>query len=438
MICAILLLFLNDSLQLTKTTRAFFIPSIRRRAARAGAARAGAAKPKLSASFLDEIQTNFNNFLSSMTGGEQPTGQSGKSNSVVESPSPYYTVAITGASGLVGTALIDELQKKNNGMLNGKPIRIVRLVRSDNVTGEILNGETTMSYTLPWNPKAEGGGDSGSSNSPVIDRDALESIDTIVHLAGESVATGLGPLGFLPIRPWTNAKKEEIVNSRVGPTKALAEAISASSRPKTFIVASGIGVYGDNYFAEEEGDAPSLSPADEYSNVDSTPGFLADVSRAWEAATAPATSKNRVVNLRLGVVLSRFGGASARLRPIFLAGGGGNVGSGKQYFSYISARDVARAIVHIMETPSLSGPVNACAPNPCTNAEFTAAFGKVLSRPTILPFPGFAVNLLFGEMGNEMLLGGTRAVPKKLLNSGFQFQHPTIEKALESAMSENI
>ena len=127
-----------------------------------------------------------------------------------------------------------------------------------------------------------------------------------------------------------------------------------------------------------------------------------------------------------------------KLYPVFYLGGGGNVGSGQQYFSFISARDHARAIVHTLETPSLEGPVNFCASAPCTNAEFTKALGKGLSRPTILPFPSFAVKLLFGEMGEEMLLGGVRALPGKLEKSGFQFEHPTIDLAVQSALDETI
>jgi NAD dependent epimerase/dehydratase family enzyme len=136
--------------------------------------------------------------------------------------------------------------------------------------------------------------------------------------------------------------------------------------------------------------------------------------------------------------MSKNGGALGKLYPIFFLGGGGIVGSGQQYFTFISARDAARALIHTIETPSLRGPVNVCAPVPCTNAAFTSAFGKVLGRPTILPLPGFAVSTLFGEMGDEMLLGGVRATPAKLVESGFQFLHPTIAEALQSAVDETI
>jgi uncharacterized protein (TIGR01777 family) len=195
--------------------------------------------------------------------------------------------------------------------------------------------------------------------------------------------------------------------------------------------ASGVGAYGDNFIGE------AALMADESTDISNSPGFLAQVSREWEDATKDA-GKNRVVNMRMGVVLSKAGGALAKLFPIFFLGGGGIIGEGQQYFSFISARDASRAYWHIMSTPSLTGPVNVCAPNPCTNAEFTSAMGSVLNRPTILPLPSFAVSALFGEMGEEMLLGGVRAVPRKLEESGFKFLHPTITEALQSAFEETI
>lgn len=358
---------------------------------------------KLSMSVLDDIARAF----SSVTGGLDQ--------------SKFYTVGITGSSGLLGTALIDELRKQQS--LYGKPIRIVKLTRSESVTDSQL-GEEESIVSLPWNPK-------GSTPESVIDLSALADIDAVVHLAGENVATGLGPLGFLGIRPWTDDKKAEILNSRVGPTAGLAKAIAASKTPTTFVAASGVGVYGGDFIGDEK------DAVDESMDTTSTTGFLADISRAWESATQPA-GKNRVVNARLGVVMSKNGGALGKLYPIFFLGGGGIVGSGQQYFTFISARDAARALIHTIETPSLRGPVNVCAPVPCTNAAFTSAFGKVLGRPTILPLPGFAVSTLFGEMGDEMLLGGVRATPAKLVESGFQFLHPTIAEALQSAVDETI
>jgi uncharacterized protein (TIGR01777 family) len=233
------------------------------------------------------------------------------------------------------------------------------------------------------------------------------------------------------IRPWTDEKKKEIIDSRVITTSALSKALVSSKKKLSFLVASGVGAYGPNFFAG------GAEAADESPDISQSEGFLAEVSRQWEGASEEAKkSGSRVVNLRNGVVLSTKGGALAKLYPIFFLGGGGIVGSGEQYFPYISARDMARAMIHVLETPSLQGPVNMCAPNASTNAEFTAAMGKVLGRPTLLPFPAFAVSLLFGEMGEEILLGGTRATPKKLLDSGFAFSHPTVEEAVQSAVDE--
>jgi uncharacterized protein (TIGR01777 family) len=361
----------------------------------------------LSATFFEDFPKTLSKAFSGMAGGTD---------------SKYYTVGITGAGGLVGTAVRDELGRRET--LNGKPVRVVRLSRGSVAEQKALDDMTET--TLVYNPK-------GSSADEVIDLSAAAEMDAIIHLAGESVATGMGPLGFLGLRPWTDAKKAEILNSRVVPTKALAKVVASSKSPKTFLVASGVGAYGDNFIGEDS------VAVDETFDISTSGGFLAEVSRQWEAASEEAkTGKNRVVNMRFGVVMSKKGGALGKLYPIFFVGGGGDVGSGKQYFSFISARDHARAIVHALETPSLTGPVNFCAPEPCTNAGFTKALGKVINRPTILPLPGFAVNLLFGEMGKEMLLGGVRALPAKLEKSGFKFNHPTIEEALQSAMEEEI
>jgi uncharacterized protein (TIGR01777 family) len=362
---------------------------------------------KLSATFFEDFPKTLSRAFSSMANG---------------SDSKYYTIGITGAGGLVGTALRDELGRRET--LNGKPVRVVRLSRGDVAEQKVLDNASET--TLVYNPK-------GSSADEVIDLSAAAEMDAIVHLAGESVATGLGPLGFLGLRPWTNEKKKEILDSRIIPTAALAKVVASSPSLKTFLVASGVGAYGDNFIGEDS------VAVDETMDISTSSGFLAEVSRQWEAASEGAkTSSNRVVNMRFGVVMSTKGGALGKLYPIFFVGGGGNVGAGNQYFSFISARDHARAIVHALETSSLKGPVNFCAPQPCTNAEFTKALGKVMGRPTIVPLPSFAVSLLFGEMGQEMLLGGVRATPAKLVKSGFQFSHPTIEEALQSAMEENI
>jgi uncharacterized protein (TIGR01777 family) len=361
------------------------------------------------ASFLQDLQKNLFSGMASPAKG---------------SANKYFTIGVTGANGLVGTALRDELSR-NTPTIAGKPVRIVQLKRGNTVESKDLSEfETSSVVSLQWNPKAE-------TADKVIDPNALAQMDAIVHLSGENVATGLGPLGFLGIRPWTPEKKQEILDSRLDTTKALVSAVNAKSTPTTMLVASGVGVYGYDYNLGDDA-------VDESMDVTRTKGFLAEMARVWEDVTQSVSKKNRVVNMRFGVVMSKNGGALGKLYPIFFLGGGGIVGSGTQYLSFISARDIARAIVHCLETPSVKGPVNLCAPEPCTNAEFTKALGSVIGRPTLLPLPGFAVSLLFGEMGEEMLLGGVRAKPSKLLQSGFTFLHPTIEKAVQSAVDESI
>lgn len=355
----------------------------------------------------------------------------------------YYRIGITGSSGLIGTALMDEL-KTNNNTIQGKPTKIIKLVRPDSTAASTASSADGHTEVVQWNPYPS------SENESCIELDELKNFDAIVHLAGENAATGLGPLGFLGIRPWTQEKKDLIMKSRVQTTEAIAKALSKLHDQKegeeekkqiTFISAGGIGIYGSDFIGSD------CKIADEFNFSDvtkDTKGFLCDVSRAWEEASSAVENNNksdkiRLVKLRFGVVMSKLGGALEKLYPIFFLGGGGKVGSGDQYFSFISARDVARGIVHTLddsEGKKLEGVVNVCAPNPCTNQEFTTALGKVLNRPTLIPLPAFMVKLMFGEMGDEMLLGGTRAYPKKLIDSGFEFRHPNIEDALHSAIHE--
>ncbi|EKX46780.1 hypothetical protein GUITHDRAFT_157724 [Guillardia theta CCMP2712] len=266
----------------------------------------------------------------------------------------------------------------------------------------------------------------GSALCKSLEADGLEIVPIRrVHLAGENVATGSGPLGWLGIQAWSEAKKSEIIKSRKEGTEAVVEAINAcpaGKKPKTLVCASGVGFYG--YTTED-------AVVDESSPMGT--GFLAaEVCPTWEAAASQASC--RVVIARLAPVLSNNGGALGKLLPIFNLGGGGIVGSGKQYFSWISLRDCVKGIRYMIDTPSLSGPVNLCSPQPVTNADFTSALGKALQRPTILPFPDFAVRLLFGQMGEEMLLGGQRAMPSKLQAAGFQFQDNTIDEALAATL----
>lgn len=360
------------------------------------------------ANFFENLQRSFS---------QTAAGTMGDDNKAT------YTVGITGANGLVGSALRNELATASP-TVNGKPVRVVSLTRS--TTAAPLEDSDTSS-SVSWNPSA-------ADPTEIVHPSVVSELDAIVHLSGENVSTGQGPLGFLGIRPWTDSKKKEILRSRVKLTTALSNVVAASEKRITLLTASGVGAYGDDFIDD------SKEAVDESYDISQTKGFLADVSRAWEAATETASKKqgSQVVNMRFGVVMSTKGGALGKLYPIFMLGGGGNVGSGQQYFSFISARDIARAIVHTLQTPSLRGPVNLCAPNPCTNAEFTQALGSNINRPTVIPLPSFAVSLLFGEMGEEMLLGGVRCIPTKLTRSGFEFLHPTIDQAIKSALEEDI
>jgi uncharacterized protein (TIGR01777 family) len=248
----------------------------------------------------------------------------------------------------------------------------------------------------------------------LLDARLLDGADAVVHLAGESVAA----------RRWTAAVKDRIRRSRVESTRLVAEtAARLARRPQVLVAASGVGYYGNR--------------ADEALTEESPPGagFLADVARAWEAAADPARAAGiRVVHLRFGVVLAGHGGALSRIALPFRLGLGGVVGDGRQYWSWIALPDVVRVIELAIDLERLAGPVNAVAPAPVTNREFTRALGRVLGRPTLVPLPTAAVRLLFGEMGQALLLDSTRALPRRLERTGFRFQHPDVEGALRAAL----
>jgi uncharacterized protein (TIGR01777 family) len=249
-----------------------------------------------------------------------------------------------------------------------------------------------------------------------VDTAALAAADAVVHLAGESIAEGR----------WNKAKKERILKSRVDGTRLLCENLAKlEQKPSVLVCASAIGYYG--------------SRGDEWLTEDSSlgDGFLADVCRQWEEATKPAIDAGiRVVNTRFGVILSPKGGALASMMFPFKTGGGGIIGSGKQYWSWISLDDVVGAIHHALMNESLRGPVNVVAPNPVTNYEFTKTLGRVLQRPTIIPLPGFAARLVLGEMADELLLASQRVKPKKLGESGYEFRHPELESALRAMLGK--
>lgn len=288
-------------------------------------------------------------------------------------------IAITGASGLIGAALISRLEAQGH--------RVVRFVRRVPQPGHIF-----------WDPeKGE------------LEAKSLEGADAVIHLAGETIA-GLR---------WTKAKKRRILESRVKGTRLLAEAIAKMERPpKVFLCASAVGYYGDR------GDEP-LTEASPTGG-----GFLAEVVRQWEAACAPAQARTRVVNLRIGIVVSPDGGALKQLLPLFKLGLGGRTGSGRQYWSWVAMDDVLGAFLFALEHAALEGPVNVTAPNPVTNAAFAKALGRLLHRPAIAWTPGLLMRLLTGEMGRELILFGARVTPARLLANGYAFQHTDLEPAL--------
>lgn len=295
-------------------------------------------------------------------------------------------ILISGASGLIGRALAESLRS------GGHAVQTLVRRKPKESAGEIA-----------WDPEAR-----------VLDSSRLEGVDAVVHLAGKPIDAR-----------WTEATKRAIRDSRVKGTGLLAEAAAhLSTKPKVFVCASAVGFYGSR--GDESLDETSTSGQ----------GFLPDVCRAWEDAAAPARDAGlRTVHLRSGVVLSRQGGMLARVLPPFKMGAGAVVGTGEQWISWISLADAIAAIQHTITAAGLSGPVNLTSPQPVPNAEFTHTLGKILGRPTLLPFPAFAVRLLLGEMGDELLLAGQRVLPKKLLASGFAFAHSDLESALRWALA---
>jgi len=296
-------------------------------------------------------------------------------------------ILITGSTGLIGSSLIPFLTTGGH--------RVIRLKRDKSKIGE---------NDVYWNPeKGE------------IDTSKLEGFDAVVHLSGENVA-----------RRWTDEKKTEIEESRVKSTRLLSNSLSKlEKKPAVLVCASAIGFYGNR--------------GDEILTEDSQAGkgFLADVSRKWEAATALARKAGiRVVNLRLGVVLSPRGGALEKMLLPFRVGLGGKVGSGHQWMSWISIHDVIGATYHAINDDSIVGPVNAVSPKPATNLEFTNTLGNVLKRPTFFSVPSSLLRVIFGEMADETLLSSARVMPSKLLSSGYEFQFTDLETSLRNLLGK--
>ena len=238
----------------------------------------------------------------------------------------------------------------------------------------------------------------------------------MIHLAGENIARAR----------WSKAQKELILDSRLKGTRLLVDSIiRLQPRPKTLISASGIGIYGDRHDV-------LLDEDDQLGE-----GFLVNVAQEWEAVTSVALESGmRVANLRMGVVMDKAGGVLKRLLPLFKYGFGAVLGSGNQYMSWITIDDVVRAIEYILNNENIKGPVNMVAPNPVTNKEFTKELGIVLQRPTILKIPSWAIQALYGEMGKELLLTSTRALPHRLKSSGFDFQFPYLREGLRHILGK--
>lgn len=291
-------------------------------------------------------------------------------------------VLISGSSGLVGKALAKSLT--NDGH------EVLRLVRRKPATAA----------EIEWHPNQGG-----------LDAERLQGIDAVVHLAGESIASGR----------WTDEKKRAIRESRVKGTSLLAESLAqASTPPSVFISASAIGYYGNR--------------GDELLSETSAPGndFLASVCVEWEQATRPASEKGiRTVLARFGIILDREGGALATMLTPFRMGIGGRVGDGRQWMSWIALDDVIGALKFLLRDKAVNGPVNFVAPRPVTNAEFTRTLGRTLGRPTIFPMPAFGARLAFGEMADALLLSSQKVEPTVLENRGFAFYWPRLEPALD-------
>ncbi len=284
-------------------------------------------------------------------------------------------IAITGASGLIGTALIGHLKSEGH--------TVQRLVRRQVVSAD----------EIQWDPAAG-----------TVDLAALEGVDAVIHLAGANVGD----------KRWSKKYKAEILNSRLIGTTTIANAVN-TVKPQVFISASAIGWYGEtgNRAVTEED-----RPGDD---------FLAAVCKEWEAA-ADLVINTRTVKIRTGLVLDPTGGALGKMLPLFRFGLGGKLGNGKQWWSWITLHDQIRAICHLLEKP-VEGAVNLTAPNPATNQEFTSALARALHRPAVFPVPGIALKIALGGFSSE-ILGSKKVMPQKLLDSGFTFDYPHIAPAL--------
>ncbi len=301
-------------------------------------------------------------------------------------------ILISGASGLVGDALVKFLSSAGH--------QVLRLVRH----------ETTKADEITWFPPKF------SDDEGYIDLTALEGLDAVIHLAGENIASGR----------WTEAQKKKIYDSRILGTNFLVDQLlKLKQAPKVFLSASAIGFYGhsdDKVFNEQSA---------------SGSGFLADTCLEWEKAAQRAEEKGiRVVSARLGIVLDPKAGALAKMLPLFSLGGGGILGSGIQFMSWIALDDVIGAMHHCIMNEAVRGPVNLVSPEVVTNSEFTKILAKVLARPAIFPAPAFALRLVLGEMADALLLSSTKVEPKVLENTGYEYSFSNLEAALRHMLGK--
>ncbi|HEY1174278.1 MAG TPA: TIGR01777 family oxidoreductase [Verrucomicrobiae bacterium] len=297
-------------------------------------------------------------------------------------------ILVSGASGLLGSELVPALRAAGH--------EVVRLVRGGNA------GEPN---SVGWDP------DRGHIDATT----KLQGVDGIIHLAGENIGEGR----------WSKEKKRLILESRVNSTKLLAEtAVRLSPRPKIFLCASAIGIYGNR---GEETLTETSTLGDD---------FLAEVCKDWESATEAAKEAGiRVVNLRFGAILTPKGGALAKMLTPFKAGMGGPVGDGEQYVSWISLPDAAGAILHTLQHAELSGPVNIVAPDAVKNRDFAHALGDAINRPAKVPIPAIALKFAFGEMAEATVLASQRVQPQKLVGNGYSFRHPDISTAFRELLA---
>jgi uncharacterized protein (TIGR01777 family) len=298
---------------------------------------------------------------------------------------PHLTVAITGSTGLIGSAAVRVFEQRG--------MRVLHVVRR----------EARSVNEVSWNPSA------GS-----IEAAKLDGVDAVINLAGANIA-----------QRWTDEAKRAIRESRINGTTALCQALAGlPNKPRVLLSGSAIGIYG----------AHRVDPVDESSTLGED--FLATVARDWEAATTPASAAGiRVVNLRTGIVVSEQGGMLERLLLPFKMGVGGRLGSGDQWLSWIALADYVEALLFLLTADTISGPVNLVAPNPVTNLEFTRALGRVLRRPTLMTVPKLAMSLMYGEMADDTIFASQRVRPRRLLEAGFVFTLPTLEAALREELT---